>query len=169
MMATLVVIGGLPGTGKSTLGYRLARERGWALLSKDQINRSMVQVDVVDFWVGYEVMFGLARLNLRNGVSVVLDAVFRLERLRAQAARVAEECAAAFASVECSCSDGDTWQERVASRPAMVDGWTPVDWEGIQRIQKRYAAWQPPFLALDATDPLETNYRRLIEHLDGER
>lgn len=168
-MPRLVLVGGLPGTGKSPISYRLARGRGWAILSKDQINRSLEQVEVVDFWAGYEVMFGLARLNLRNNVSVVLDAVFRLERLRVRAAQIAAECGASFTTVVCTCSDADIWRERVAARPAMVDGWTPVDWEGIQRIQKRYAPWEPPYLALDAVDASETNYGRVVAYLDGQR
>lgn len=166
-MATLVVVGGLPGTGKSALTYRLARERGWALLSKDQIDRSLELVEMTNFWAGYEVLFGLARLNLQNNVSVVLDAVFRLERLRVRAREIAEGCGATLATVVCSCSDEAIWQERIATRPAMVEGWTPVDWERIQRMKKRYTEWVGPHLALDAMELPDANYARMVEYLDS--
>ncbi len=103
--ATLVLMSGLPGTGRSELAAYLARERGWALFTKDAVTRSLAEVEIAHKLAAYTVMFSLAGLNLRNGLSVVLDASFSLPRTRTQARKVAQEHGASFAAIACVCSD----------------------------------------------------------------
>src|SRR4051812_35168577 len=99
--AVLVLMSGMPGTGRNELASRLARERGWVLLSKDVVTRSLAEVGVAEKLAAYTVLFGLAALNLRNGVSTVLDAAFSLPRTRTQARTVAEAAGAAFTAISC--------------------------------------------------------------------
>jgi len=64
--------------GKSTLSYALARRTGWAVVAKDGIDRTCERLDLAA-WppiAAYQIMLDLADLNLRHGVSLILDAVF---------------------------------------------------------------------------------------------
>ncbi len=168
-MATLVLFSGVPGVGKSTLSYRLATETGWALIPRDQIDRSLEQEQVFNGRASYEVMFGLARLNLQRNVSVILDAVFTVAPLRETAMAIAHETHARFFAIVSTCSDLATWERRVANRPAVVDGWTPANWEEVQRVQTRFQPWQSPHLLVDAIRPIEENYSTLLDYIGHKR
>jgi predicted kinase len=159
----LVMFSGLPGTGKSTLSYQLAETLHWTLLTKDAIDRSLEQSDIITARGGYNLLFDLARLNLERGTSVILDAVFTTQSLRDLAADVAEATSARLRIVYCFNSDQAQWQRRITDRPEVVSGWTPADWAEVEQVQARYEALQEDHLALDSHDPLAENLDRLLK------
>ncbi len=158
----LIMFSGLPGTGKSTLGYALAERNHWVLLAKDAIDRGLEQSDITDGRPGYDVLLGLAALNLQRGNSVVLDAVFGLEGLRQQAAVVAEASGARLRPVYCYNSQTEQWRQRITQRPAVVAGWTPADWSEVERVQRYFEPLADDFLALDSSQPLDLVLQQLL-------
>lgn len=75
----LIAIGGFPGSGKTTIGERLARDLCLARLSSDVFGKSIreslggaVPGDLA-FRAGYDLMFKLCADLLRGGVSVLID------------------------------------------------------------------------------------------------
>ena len=167
--ATLVIVSGLPGIGRGELAARLARERGWALFTKDAVTRSLAEVEVAHKMAAYTVMFGLAALNLSNGMSVVLDAAFSLPRTRTQARTVAQAHGASFAAIACLCSDTNRWQQQLAANPPPSEGWASPAFVSAEHIQKRYYPWRGPHLSLDMLGSLNDEYQRLTAYLDGAR
>jgi hypothetical protein len=158
---------GMPGTGRHELAARLARAHGWALLSKDVVTRSLAEVGVSEKLAAYTVMFGLAALNLRNGMSTVLDGSFSLPRTRTQARTMAEEAGAAFTAISCICSDTGVWQQRLVADPPMVEGWAPAAFVSPEHMQKRYYPFRGPHLLLDTVEPLDACYVQLVAYLLG--
>jgi predicted kinase len=74
----LIVFGGLPGTGKTTLARAVAQERLATYLRIDTIEQALRSSDVLAGDVGpagYIVAYALAEANLRLGRIVVADAV----------------------------------------------------------------------------------------------
>jgi predicted kinase len=74
----LIVFGGLPGTGKTTLASSLARERSATYLRIDTIEQALRTSGVLKSGVGpsgYMVAYALAETNLRHGQTVVADCV----------------------------------------------------------------------------------------------
>lgn len=163
----LVLFSGPPGVGKSTLSYRLARHTGWALLSKDQIDRTLERLglDGRPPTTAYELMLDLAELNLGNGVSVILDAVFPRRGFRERAATMAAASGARFHAIVCRCGDHDLWRRRVEHRPEVVRGWTPADWSEVERVEGYYEPWAGPDLVLDAAESLDANFAALLATL----
>jgi predicted kinase len=167
-VACLVVFSGLAGVGKSTLAYALARRTGWAVLAKDQLDRTLERLNqAYPPTLSYRLMLDMADLNLRQGVSIILDAVFPQDGFRRDLAGMARRHSARFCPVECTCSQHELWQKRVDSRPEMVDGWTPADWQEVQRVRSYFQPSADPHLALDAVDDLAHNVIRLLQYVDA--
>lgn len=167
----LVVFSGPPGVGKSSLSYRLARETGWAVLARDQIDRTLDTLgrDLVSYppLTAYHVIFGLAELNLRNGVSLILDAVFPAPDFRERVIAIAREEGARFYAVVCYSSDRALWRRRMEGRPEMVRGWTPATWADAERVESAYVPWPTPHLPLDAAQPFDANVDALLRYVSS--
>lgn len=164
-MAKLVVFSGPPGVGKSTLSYKLAQKTGWALITRDAIDRALEKAEAFHPKAGYEVIFALTTVNLQNNVSVILDAVFTTSHLQEQITAIAKKTHAEICVIVCTCSDEKIWQERIATRPEVVEGWTPADWNEVQRVKEIYAKWNIPHLELDSIDSLEENFHTVTQYI----
>jgi len=116
---TLTIFSGLPGTGKSTLANRLARELRWPVLRIDDVAGD-VPVDA-DFRFWDEkilVLLTIVEEQLKLGVSVIADSVFMgTDRLQAQ--EMAARHGANFRPVYCFVSDEKEWKKRVTERLEM--------------------------------------------------
>lgn len=126
----MVLVGGLPASGKSTLAIGLAERLGWAVFRSDEVRRDLAGVgrdvpmpaalDRGLYEPGrveatYQEMFRRARLTLEEGVSVVLDATWRDERMRAAARRVASSTSSDLIELRCA-SPMNVLEARLASR-----------------------------------------------------
>lgn len=163
----LVLFSGPPGVGKSSLSYQLSRRTGWALLPVDCLDRTLESVGLTGHppTTAYHLMLALAEVNLRNGVSVILDAVFPKEEFRAHALEMTERWNANLFPVVCQCSDRELWRARVENRGLVVAGWTPVDWEGAQNVSSYYEKWITPHLLIDAAESFEKNLSRVVDYV----
>lgn len=164
----LILFSGPPGVGKSSLCYRLARETGTALLTKDQIERTLRDSKLASETgkLAYDLLIQTAEFNLRHGASVILDAVFGTNNIRSLMMKIAGESDALFYGIDCVCSDEQVWQQRVETRPEMVPGWNPAGWAEVQRVRGYYEEWSYPHLTLDAMNPFEENYQALLNYLE---
>ena len=111
----MIMVHGVPGTGKSTVAEALREELGGELLQSDAIRRELFGPGeaVSEFNQGryseanrnrvYEVMHRRAAALLNEGVSVILDATYLAVSRRSEAARLAERNGAVFLPVHCHC------------------------------------------------------------------
>jgi len=119
--SALVLIGGLPGTGKSTLAAGLAKETGWVLLRSDEIRQGR-PLDPDRYApearaAVYRELLGNAREHLEEGESVILDASWVSAKERAKAASVAEETGTELLAICCTCEES-VGAERIQRRLA---------------------------------------------------
>ena len=127
MDVRLLVIAGLPASGKSTLAQALAVRYGAALIAKDSIKEPLLdQLGALDraasrrlSAASFAVLFALARVQLAVGCHVLLEGNFRSpehdlafgELLTDSAARHGVRCA----QVQCVTAEG-LRRERLAAR-----------------------------------------------------
>jgi Predicted kinase len=165
--ATLVLLTGPPGTGKSALAEHAADVLGapvlgwdWAmaaLTSFDAIQESLATLSPVDHRrVGWSILWNLATAQLRQGRSVVLDGVARdghISETRDIAAAAGADCFV----IATLCSDVAEHERRLDGRVRAIPGWHELDWPGVANL---LANWTPPVdadLTLDAMDSLDAN------------
>src|SRR5215216_6102296 len=106
----LIVLGGLPATGKTTIARELARLIDAVHVRIDSIEQAITEsrispVSIED--AGYRVAHAIAEDNLRLGRIVIADCVNPWPLTRNEWRAVAERAGSAAADVEIICRDAD--------------------------------------------------------------
>ncbi len=146
----LIVLGGLPGVGKTTIASELARLLGAVHLRIDSIEiairESGVTVVSVDD-AGYRVAYAVAEDNLRIGRTVVADSVNPWPVTRDAWRDVAKRAAVTVVEVEITCSDREEHRHRVEQRLADTPGLSGPTWEQV--LSHDYRAWHRKHIVID--------------------
>jgi predicted kinase len=161
----LVLMTGLPGTGKSTIANAVARALGAVVVSADPIDGALetVGVDNPEGRTGYAVMKALVGRQLDGGLDVVVDAVNPFRFVRDAYAALAASRSVPLSVIVTGCSDVALHRSLVEMRVA--EGRGLIVWAGVERQIAYYEPFDGPALRVDAADGLETNCARAIEYV----
>ena len=146
----LVVIGGLPGTGKTTIARRLAARRAAIYLRIDVIEQAIRMAGVLAGDVGpagYFVANALAASNLANGLTVIADCVNPVRESREGWRTTAADAQTRILEVEIVCSDPAEHRRRVETRETDIKGLILPPWHEV--LKRDYAPWEEPHLVID--------------------
>lgn len=167
----LIVLAGLPGTGKSSIAEALARQLSIPVFAKDwleaALKRSKLQGETG--YAGYELLTTLAERQLALGQSVILDSVASPAAVRAAWRSLAEVTQARWRVIECICSDEQLHRERLLARQRNIPGWHELAWEEVERVRGYYVPWQEEHLLLDAVNPLDENIALALAYVGQQR
>jgi predicted kinase len=169
-MSTLVIFSGLPGTGKSTLANRLARELQWPLLRIDDVVNNIPDNPGVEFWDSQvEVLLTLTEAQLEIGLSVVVDSVF-MNTDRQHARALAQKYQAHFRPIYTHLSDEKIWEQRLTARYIELNNPAVSTWEQVQRQRTHFRNWEPDTaLFIDAINSAEINYESVLGFVTNEK
>lgn len=135
----LVLIGGLPGTGKSTLAAALADATGWSLLRSDEVRKDVAGIPHTAAAIAapgeglyraemtdatYDAVLARARTALQHGETVIVDASWSAARHRTAAVEVAEDSASDLVEL-CCVAPASVAEERIRAR--LAAGGDPSD------------------------------------------
>lgn len=149
-MSTLIVVGGLPATGKSTIAGAVARRTGAVYLRVDRIEQAVVDWTSLAHPVGpvgYAIAHQLAGEQLSLGLDVIVECVNPVAATRDPWLDTAAGAGASILEVELRCSDRAEHERRVATRTTDVAGLVKPTWSQIR--DRDYEPWSRPLLEID--------------------
>ena len=163
----LVLVGGGPGVGKSTLAAGLADRLGMTLVASDRVRKESAHLPptvaaVSDLDTGiyapertqfvYEELLRRAAMLLRVGESVVLDATWGSQDRRDLAEEVAAECAVDLVQLRCV-APAEVADTRLRARAPLSDAGTASDATPAvaARLRDAFEAW-PAARCIDTTE-----------------
>lgn len=159
----LVVIGGLPATGKSTIAAALARETGTPYLRVDRIEHAIVAWSALSHPVGpvgYAVAHQLALEQLQLGLDVIVECVNPVALTRDAWPGTAAAAGAHLVEVEVFCSDETEHRRRVENRTSDVEGLVKPTWAEV--VGRAYEPWSRMPVRIDSsTTPVDRAVRRI--------
>ena len=154
----LIVLSGLPGSGKSTVAEAVGRSVRATVLSVDPIESAIVRAGIEHgFETGlaaYLVAETIADASLASGLDVVIDAVNSVEEARDMWRALALRRDAELRVVECVLAGEEVGRARLAGRRRGLAVPEPT-WADVERRRAEWTPWPEPHLTLDAARPIE--------------
>lgn len=151
----LLVVSGLPGTGKSTIAKAFAARHAAVYVRVDEIENAVRRASP-EYKIGpmgYVIAFAIARSNLALGNLVIADSVNPVPESRQGWHAVAQETNSIAFDIEVVCSDREEHRRRVEKRPADIVGHQHPTWKRVETMD--YAPWATERLIIDTatSDP----------------
>ena len=146
----LIILGGLPGTGKTTIARALATRLGAFHLRIDTIEQALRSAGALSDDIGplgYVVAYRVAEDNLRLGATVIADSVNPIRITRDAWRATAERAGTPLVEVEVVCSDPTEHRRRVETRQADIDGFRLPTWADV--VSRDYEPWEELNIVVD--------------------
>jgi predicted kinase len=167
----LIVIAGLPGSGKSTMAADLGRALNCAVLGVDQAEAAMwragVNQSAPTHHAAYLVVAALAAEQLALGHDVIVDAVNGPELARAQWRDLADRMGAELRFIVVECGDDRIFRDRVEHRSRTIEGLPEPTWEGILQRRTQFPPWTDERLTIDSVNSRAANLQATLEYLSS--
>jgi predicted kinase len=149
----LIILGGLPGSGKTTIARALAERLNAVHVRIDTIEQALresggLKADVGA--AGYMVGYGIAADNLSLGNNVVADSVNPIPITRNAWLSVARYAGVPAVEVEVICSDRAEHRRRAETRESDVAGLVKPTWDEI--ANRIYERWEGPPIVVDTAE-----------------
>ncbi len=154
----LVVISGLPGTGKSAVAEAVAGSLGAVHLSIDVVEDALLGAGLPRSWTtgvaAYETVRAAAEQNLRLGRPVVVDAVNDSEPARATWRRAADGTGSPLLFVLLTLDDREEHRRRLEGRVRDLSNVPEPTWDEVQQRRAGFEPWVGECLVIGADRPV---------------
>lgn len=136
----LLIFGGLPASGKSTISKGVARELSAVHIRVDTIEQALRDVGLANVHSeGYELAYKIAADNLALGLSVVADSVNAIGVTRNAWRAVGEAVGVPVLEIEIICSDKAEHRQRLESRALDIKRLAQPTWADV--LAREYEPW----------------------------
>lgn len=158
----LIILSGLPGSGKTTIARALAAHLKATHLRIDSIEQALLrsgEMPAPPQVAGYLVAYAVAEDCLRAGATVIADSVNPIAATRKAWLDVARRAERPSLQVEIRCSDPVEHRRRVEARLPDIDGHIQPTWQEV--VDRQFEPWAPDAL-VDTTQATTEQAVRII-------
>ena len=178
----LVLVGGAPGTGKSTVADQLGRRLGWTVVRSDEVRKEAAGLRPTDRAVAaygeglytpassdltYAELLRRAQVATSRGESVILDASWASADQRDRARCVARATHSELVELRCDCP-ADVAITRLSGRLALGTDASDATADVADRIRARFAPW-PGARVIDTTETVNASATEALRWLGEAR
>ena len=167
-LVKIIVVSGLPGSGKSTVAEGIAEQLMVPILSVDPIESAIIRSGITQSFetglAAYSVAETLAAEQLNLGICVIIDAVSGVKEARDMWQNLSVQFHAPLFIIECVL-DRDLHKKRIESRIRKMPGIPEVTWNDVENRRKEYLLWDINRLVLDTSKKIETNLEKALEYI----
>lgn len=167
---TLLVLSGMPGTGKSALAARIAKHVRLPIFSVDPIESAILDSGIArSFETGlaaYQAAIALADAQLQLGQGAIVDAVNGVSWAKRQWRQLAKRRGAKLRIIECVCSNERLHRSRLARRRRGLTVREPT-WDDVSTRKAEWVPWKERVLVVDSAEPLAGNVTRAVRWVRG--
>jgi len=156
----LILICGLPGTGKTTLAENISKEHGAVHLNTDIIRKRYLKERTYseeEKRFVYNKLFEEAEKSLKEGKTVVLDGTFYKKEIRKKAASLSDD----FRVIECIL-DEKVLRERIGKR-AMCNVASEANYDVYLKVKKQFEPVEQEHLVVDTSLSKEEQMEKVKE------
>jgi uncharacterized protein len=174
---TLVLVGGLPGSGKTTLSKRVGKALCWSVLHSDDIRRDLLGApngSTREYRTGrysdaargivYEDLLGRSERLLAMGESVILDASWLDDSWRQRARAVAASSSSELLELRCVVPPTEA-RMRVGRRLSGGADTSEATPDLVTKMAEETGTW-PSANVIDTSQPTSKSLGRVFELLD---
>ena len=144
----LIILSGLPGTGKTTIARELAHRLAAIHIRIDSIEQAIRDAGTLTGPLndaGYRVGYAVAEDNLRLGRTVIADSVNPLQITR----DAWRNAGTKSIDVEITCSNVDEHRHRIETRKPDIAGHQLPQWHEV--TAREYPAWDRDRIVIDTS------------------
>lgn len=163
----LLLLSGLPGTGKSFLARRLAEALPFVIIESDVVRKILFPQPLYTAqesrWVHRTCHALMAKL-LKRGVRVIYDATNLIEYHRELVYRIAQKAGARLVIVKTVARE-EVAQERLRARQEEARELSDADWRVYRRMASRQEQVSHPHLVIDTSEDLEEAVAKVLRFI----
>ena len=162
----IVLICGLPGTGKTFLSNKLSQYINSTVLSTDKIRKELIQKPTYTPWeraLIYDVLFLLAKYLHSSGINCILDGTFNMEKSRREIKDLLNLSNDQFYIIECICPE-DLIITRLLLRK---DDYSDATVSIYLKMKKIYEPVKQKHMSINTSKPIDKNIDRILRYIYG--
>lgn len=163
----LILLTGLPGTGKSTLGKNISKKIKGVILQTDAIRKKIVREPKYtdeEKEIVYNTLFLIARYLLMARINVILDGTFYKKELRERVYNLAQDTRHKMVIIE-AVTPNNIIKIRMKRREKRGRGLSDADYEVYKQLKEDYEPISRRHITVDTSNTLSHNLRQIYEHL----
>lgn len=162
----IIIICGLPGTGKTTLANELAPEISAVVLSSDRIRKEIFPKPTYsrdERRLVYKIMILLAKYLHGKGINCILDATFNLERSRVEVMEKIGISKQEIQIIECVCPTAVATL-RLCLRKGDFSDATPSVYRKMQAL---YQPIRAKHISINTVNSPKDNVNIILQSIEG--
>jgi hypothetical protein len=159
----LILVCGLPGTGKSTIANNLAKRLHATVLRTDVIRKELLEEPTYteeEKRLIYNVTFLIARYLLEAGCNVILDGTFYRRDLRQKVYALTRETRSRLEVIECT-TPVDVIKRRMGRRLTRRYEPSDADFNVYKKIKAQFEPIQREHIVVNTGKPLHKTLREI--------